>query len=279
MKLQVIHCGNFKLDGGAMFGIVPKRLWTRYNLADENNLCTWAMRNLLIEDGNKLILIDCGIGDKQSEKFFSFYEPHGPKMIESLNKVGISPDDVTDVVLTHLHFDHSGGAVIINKNREYTTTFPNARYWSNQKHWDWATVNPNPREKASFIKENLLPIQESGQLNFINEGQSPFSKIEFIFIDGHTEKQMIPKISYQHKTIVFAADILPSISHIPLPYIMSYDVRPLLSISEKEHLLKEALAKEWFIFFQHDPAHEVCTLQQTKKGIRHKDILNLTDLI
>lgn len=271
MKLQVIHTGMFKLDGGAMFGVVPKSIWSRTNPADDNNLCSWAMRCLLIEDGNQLILIDNGIGNKQNEKFFSHYHLFGGYSLESsLKYAGYLPDDITDVFQTHLHFDHCGGGVK-QKDRTkdaFELTFKNAKYWSNHDHWLWAT-NPNAREKASFLQENILPIQESGHLAFIDPLQaSPFPSFEIIYVNGHTEKQMLPKIRYKDKCIVFAADLLPSCGHIPLPYVMGYDVRPLITLEEKEKFLKEAVDQDYIIYFEHDPEIECATLKNTEKGVR-----------
>jgi glyoxylase-like metal-dependent hydrolase (beta-lactamase superfamily II) len=276
MNIYSINTGNFKLDGGAMFGVVPKTLWQKTNPADDNNMCSWAMRSLLIEMDNKLILIDTGIGDKQSEKFFSHYYLHGNDSLSSgLKSFGFSPDDITDVFLTHLHFDHCGGAVQWNKNRTgFEPAFKNAIYWSNEEHWLWAT-EPNPREKASFLKENILPIQESGQLQFVNRisdfTENVFPNIDVLFVDGHTESMMIPHIHYQNETIVFMADLLPSTGHIPLPYVMGYDTRPLLTLSEKERFLNDAAAKNYILFLEHDYYNECCTLQQTEKGIRLND--------
>jgi glyoxylase-like metal-dependent hydrolase (beta-lactamase superfamily II) len=271
MNLHIIECGLFKLDGGAMFGVVPKSLWSRTNPADDNNMCTWAMRCLLIEDGNRLILIDNGMGDKQNEKFFSHYFIHGDKTLEgSLNDVGFSFDDVTDVFLTHLHFDHCGGGVQW-KDRERQiaeTVFRNANYWTNEAHWHWA-AKPNPREKASFLTENLLPMQESGQLKFVDPDMpSPFDQFDIAYADGHTDKMMIPHIRYNEKTIVFAADLLPSTGHIPLPYVMGYDTRPLLTMKEKSIFLKKAVDEQYIIFFEHDAQNECCTLKMTEKGVR-----------
>ncbi len=271
MQLHIIHTGLFKLDGGAMFGVVPKSIWSRTNPADENNLCTWAMRCLLIEDGNRLILIDNGLGDKQDEKFYRHFHPHGDYSLEkSMKKAGFSFDDVTDVFLTHLHFDHCGGGIRW-KDRDrklLETTFVNATYWSNPDHWQWA-VEPNAREKASFLKENILPMQESGQLKLIDSHDaSPFGQFDILFVDGHTEKMMIPHIKYKGKTIVFAADLLPSAGHVPLPYIMSYDVRPLVTLKEKEQFLMKAIDEEYIIFFEHDAVNECCTLKMTEKGPR-----------
>ncbi|MBT8323131.1 MAG: MBL fold metallo-hydrolase [Eudoraea sp.] len=274
MKLYPIECGNFKLDGGAMFGVVPKTLWSRTNPADANNLIDMAARCLLIEDGKRLILIDNGMGDKQSEKFFGYYYLWGDHSLDkSLEKHGFHRNDITDVFLTHLHFDHCGGSVRWNKDRTgYEPAFPNAVYWSNEAHWDWA-IHPNPREKASFLKENIMPIQESGQLQFVNPRGEAFmeeSPLGFgiLTVDGHTEKQMIPHISYQGKTLVFMADLLPTTGHIPLPYVMGYDTRPLITLEEKARFLEKAVAGDYFLFLEHDASHEICTLKETEKGVR-----------
>lgn len=283
MKLYPIETGNFKLDGGAMFGVVPKTIWQKTNPADENNMCSWAMRSLLIEDGNRLILIDCGIGDKQSEKFFSHYYMYGDATLESsLKKYGFHPDDITDVFLTHLHFDHCGGAIRWNKDRTgFEPVFKNAIYWSTENHWKWAT-EPNPREKASFLSENILPIQESGQLQFVNrEGsftKEVFPKMDVLFVDGHTESMMIPHIHYQGKTVVFMADLLPSTGHIPLPYVMGYDTRPLITLGEKELFLNSAADNEFVLFMEHDSLNECCTLQHTEKGVRLNNAFGFSEL-
>ncbi len=280
MKLHVINTGFFKLDGGAMFGVVPKSLWQRTNPADQNNMCNWAMRCLLIEDGDRLILIDNGIGDKQTEKFFSYYYLHGDDSLQkSLNQKGFDFSDITDVFMTHLHFDHCGGGVKWNKDRTgYELVFPNARYWSNKEHWEWAT-QPNAREKASFLKENIMPIQESGQLNFVDVNQpSPFTQFDIFFADGHTEKQMIPIINYKGNKVAFMADLLPSVGHIPLPYVMGYDTRPLLTLGEKEHFLNRVVNEEMILFLEHDGENECCTLKQTEKGPRLGETLVLSDL-
>lgn len=274
MKLHVINTGNFKLDGGAMFGVVPKTLWSKTNPADENNMCNWSMRCLLIEDGNRLILIDNGIGDKQDAKFFSHYYLNGNETLaSSLKQAGFSTDDVTDMFLTHLHFDHCGGSIRYNNSRSgFETVFKNATYWSNAEHWEWAT-KPNPREKASFLKENIIPIQESGQLKFIDGETSKQlgENISISYMRGHTDAMMIPHIQYKGKTVVFMADLLPSTGHIPLPYVMGYDTRPLLTMTEKEKFLKEAADKEYVLFLEHDSVNECCTLQHTEKGIRLKE--------
>lgn len=278
MQLHTINTGFFKLDGGAMFGVVPKTLWNRVHPADENNRCTWTMRSLLIEEGERLILIDTGLGNKQSDKFFSHYEPHGPDIDFSLKEQGFSRDDITDVFLTHLHFDHCGGC-IERKGEQLVPAFKNATFWSNEKHWQWA-VNPNAREKASFLKENILPIQESGRLQFIEEKEGiAFTKnISIRFCGGHTDAMMLPQISYKNRTIVFMADLLPSVHHIPLPWVMAYDMFPLQSLEEKEIFLKEALGKEYILYFEHDPKNECCTLKSTEKGIRAADIFTLADI-
>ena len=269
MKINIIDTGYFKLDGGAMFGVVPKTLWNKHNPADDKNLCSWAMRCLLIEDGDKLILIDTGLGDKQDDKFFGFYDLHGDAtLISSIQKKGYNITDITDVILTHLHFDHVGGAVKYNSDRSMLIpTFPNAIYWSNEQHWQWAT-NPNPREKASFLKENILPLKESGQLKFIERGISPFSNIDFIHVDGHTEQMMLPVISYNDQKVIYVADLIPSSFHIPLPWIMSYDVRPLLTMQEKENILQKSVEEKYVLLFEHDPVYEAAVVEKTEKGIK-----------
>ena len=268
MTLHIINTQFFKLDGGAMFGVVPKSLWQRTNPADENNLCTWAMRCLLIEDGNKLMLIDNGIGDKQDAKFLSHYYLHnGEGIVPSLNKAGFDANDITDMFLTHLHFDHCGGGVRYENNK-LGLTFKNATYWSNAGHWQWAT-KPNPREKASFLKENILPMEESGNLKFIDLNEpAPFSNIDIMYADGHTDKMMIPKIRYKDYVICYMADLLPSVGHLPLPYVMGYDTRPLLTLQEKESFLNEAADKGYVLFMGHDPVNECCTVKHTDKGVR-----------
>lgn len=273
MKIHVIETGLFKLDGGAMFGVVPKTLWQKTNPSDENNMCTWALRCLLIEDGKRLMLVDTGIGDKQSEKFFSHYHLQGnDTLIGSIRKAGFHEDDITDVMLTHLHFDHCGGAIAWNSQKDgYRPVFKNAIYWSNAAHWQWAT-EPNAREKASFLAENILPIQESGQLKFV-ERTGSFSKevfpyIDLLFVDGHTDSMMIPHIKYKGKTIVFMADLLPSVGHIPLPYVMGYDTRPLITLEEKGTFLDTAATENFVLFLEHDSVNECCTLQHTEKGVR-----------
>ena len=283
MKLHVLNTGFFKLDGGAMFGVVPKSLWSRTNPADENNMCSWALRSLLIEDGDRLMLIDTGMGDKQSDKFFSHYHLHGTDSLDqNLNKLGFSKDDITDVFLTHLHFDHCGGAVVWNEQKNgYRPNFKNANYWSTENHWEWA-VNPNGREKASFLKENILPIQESGQLKFIkNEGQltkNVFNNIDVLFVDGHTENMMIPHIKYQGKTLVFMADLLPSVGHLPLPYVMGYDTRPLTTLKEKGAFLSFAEKNDYVLFLEHDSVNECCTLKSTEKGVRLERSFDFNEL-
>jgi len=275
MKIYPLNTGNFKLDGGAMFGVVPKSLWSRTNPADENNMCSWSMRCLLIEEGDRLILIDTGIGDKQSEKFFSHYYLFGDdSLMRNLNALGFSPDDITDVFLTHLHFDHCGGAISQVGGNIFRPVFKNATYWSNEKHWNWA-INPNPREKASFLKENILPLQESGQLKFINRigdyTKNIFPNVDVLFVDGHTDSQMIPHIKYKGKTLVFMADLLPSVGHIPLPYVMGYDTRPLLTLSEKEKFLNKAADEEYILFLVNyfnlkiAAINIICIFKQPKK--------------
>ncbi|GCC53096.1 MBL fold metallo-hydrolase [Chryseotalea sanaruensis] len=274
MKLHVINTGFFKLDGGAMFGVVPKSIWQKSNTPDENNMCTWAMRCLLVEDGNRLILIDNGIGDKQDAKFFSHYYLHGDdNLLKSIYQAGFSPDDITDMFLTHLHFDHCGGGVKYNGDK-LELVFKNAKYWSNEDHWQWAT-KPNPREKASFIKENIMPMQESGHLEYVKQGSLPF---DIFYASGHTDKMMIPKINYKGHTICYMADLLPSIGHIPLPYVMGYDTRPLLTLEEKERFLNEAADKKYVLFLEHDAVNECCTVQRTEKGIRLEKAFSLNEL-
>lgn len=287
MNLHTINTGFFKLDGGAMFGVVPRIIWSKSNPADENNLCTWALRCLLIEEGNRLILVDTGIGNKQDAKFFSHYDLHEHQSIgDSLKSNGFNAADITDVFLTHLHFDHCGGAIIRNGN-QLVPAFPNATYWSNEKHWVWAT-EPNEREKASFLKENILPIKESGLLQMIPVAEqagsdrlasSPFANgFNIRFVNGHTQSMMLPQLSYKGRTVVFMADLLPSASHLPIPYVMAYDMFPLTSLKEKKAFLEEALEGDYVLFFEHDPVHECCTLQKTEKGIRVKDFFLLKDL-
>ena len=279
MKIYPIQTGNFKLDGGAMFGVVPKSIWQKTNPADSNNMIDMGMRSLLIEDGNKLTLIDTGMGNKQSDKFFGYYYQFGDFSLDtSLASYGFHRDDITDVFLTHLHFDHCGGSIQWNKNQTgYEPAFKNAKFWSNQEHWNWAT-NPNPREKASFLEENILPIQESGQLNFISENSFQQVGFDVLKMDGHTEKQMLPKVFYQGKTIIFMADLLPTIGHIPVPYVMGYDTRPLVTIKEKKAFLSEAADNEYFLFLEHDAYSEICTVQHTNKGVRLKETHKFKDI-
>ncbi len=278
MQLISIHTGLFKLDGGAMFGVVPKKIWNNLVPADDNNLCTWAMRSLLVIGDGKVVLIDCGMGNKQDDKFFGHYEPHGEFSLEgSLKKNGILPADITDVFLTHLHFDHCGGAVKKDEKGKLVPAFHNARYWSNEKHWNWAT-NPNAREKASFLKENFIPLQEHGVLNFIEEDEELFSGFSTIWVYGHTDAMMLPVIKFHDKTIVYCADLLPSYAHIPLPYVMGYDVRPLITIKEKEVFLKEAVDKNYYLFFEHDNVNECCTVHNTEKGIRPKEFYKVNEI-
>jgi glyoxylase-like metal-dependent hydrolase (beta-lactamase superfamily II) len=297
MKLYTINTGYFKLDGGAMFGVVPKSIWNKLNPADENNMCSWALRCLLIEDEGRLILIDNGMGDKQDAKFFGHYYLHGDDTLDkSLAQHGFTKDDITDIFLTHLHFDHCGGS-IVREGEKLVPAFKNATYWSNERHWQWAT-EPNDREKASFLKENILPIQESGQLKFLNVNgessdvssseavgspltthDSPLtSHVSFYSVCGHTDSMMLPKINCKGKTVVFMADLLPSAAHIPLPYVMAYDMFPLTTLNEKKLFLTEAQQNDYVLFFEHDPLIECCTLQMTEKGIRVKETFKLSDL-
>ena len=299
MNVYSINTGNFKLDGGAMFGVVPKSMWQKLNPPDVNNLCNWSMRCLLLEDGDKLILIDNGIGNKQDAKFFSHYYLNGNDSLESaLKQNGFSKDDITDVVLTHLHFDHCGGSVErVGDNLQ--TTFKNANYWSNQLHWQWAT-QPNDREKASFLKENILPIEQSGQLKFIDGviaanhaaqtiqavatnnlqtiASTILSSLSYKIVNGHTDAMMLPQIKYKDHTIVFMADLLPSAAHIPIPYVMAYDMFPLTTLQEKKSFLNEAVTNKYVLFFEHDAMNECCTLQQTDKGIKVEKCFKLSDL-
>jgi glyoxylase-like metal-dependent hydrolase (beta-lactamase superfamily II) len=279
MKLHTIDTGFFKLDGGAMFGVVPKSLWSKQQPADELNLCTWAMRCLLIELPNRLILIDTGIGSKQDAKFFSHYHLHGDDTLDrSLKTKGFSRADITDVFLTHLHFDHVGGAIERVGDR-YLPTFPHAQYWSNEAHWNWA-VQPNAREKASFLKENIVPIQEHGQLRFVEQaGPQPFgADIDIRYMYGHTEAMMLPQIRYKEQTLVYMADLLPSVAHLPLPWVMSYDMFPLKTLSEKESFLNEAADKQYILYLEHDPKHECAILQHTEKGVRLAETFPLSNL-
>jgi glyoxylase-like metal-dependent hydrolase (beta-lactamase superfamily II) len=278
MNLFSINTGYFKLDGGAMFGVVPKSIWSKINPADENNMCSWALRCLLIQDEDRLVLVDTGIGNKQSEKFFGHYYLHGDDTLDkSLAAHGFTKDDITDVILTHLHFDHCGGA-IIRDGENLVPAFKNATYWSNERHWAWAT-NPNDREKASFLNENILPIKESGKLKFIETSANDFpTNIMIRQVFGHTEAMMLPQVTYKGKSILFMADLLPSAGHIPLPYVMGYDMFPSTTLTEKENFLTEALQNDYVLFFEHDPTIECCTLQMTDKGIRIKDSFKLSDL-
>ena len=285
MNLYTINTGYFKLDGGAMFGVVPKSIWQKTNPPDNNNMCSWAMRSLLIEDGNRLILIDTGMGNKQSEKFFGYYYLHGNDSLKgSLAQNGFCEDDITDVFLTHLHFDHCGGSIewANNDHTHLQPVFKNTKFWSNEHHWKWAT-EPNRRERASFLKENINPIEESGQLNHIERKDritpNAFENIDVFFADGHTESQMLPMISYKDKKIVFMADLLPSVGHIPLPYVMGYDTRPLLTMDEKQLFLNMAADEELILFLEHDPKNECCTVQHTEKGVRVKDKFSLKEIL
>jgi glyoxylase-like metal-dependent hydrolase (beta-lactamase superfamily II) len=284
MKIYPIHTGNFKLDGGAMFGVVPKTLWSRTNPADENNMCNWSMRCMLIEDGDRLTLIDTGIGDKQSEKFFSFYFLHGDYSLDgSLKKLGFHRDDITDVFLTHLHFDHCGGAIARNpKGEGFIPAFKNARFWSNERHWNWAT-EPNAREKASFLSENILPIRESGQLQMIDIGEkdgvyTTDLGFDVLLVSGHTDAQMCPVIDYQGQKLIFMADLLPSTGHIPLPYVMGYDTRPLITLAEKKSFMQQAADEEYLLFLEHDYTSELCMVKNTERGVRLKETFQFSEV-
>ncbi|MBK7109657.1 MAG: MBL fold metallo-hydrolase [Bacteroidetes bacterium] len=278
MKLTSFDCGTFKLDGGAMFGVVPKKIWNKLIPANENNLCTWSMRCLLVETDNRKILIDCGMGTKQDPKFFSHYEPAGNIAIhDSLQDLHLSKEEITDVFLTHLHFDHCGGAVEMDANGKLIPTFPNATYWSNEQHFQWAEF-PNAREKASFLKENFIPLREHGVLKFLKEDEELLPGFSTILVHGHTESMMLPKLEYNGKTVVYAADLIPSYAHIPLPYVMGYDVRPLQTLKEKELFLNTALENNYHLIFEHDAQNETCTLQMTEKGIRHNVLGKISDI-
>ena len=279
MKAYSIETGFFKLDGGAMFGVVPKSIWQKSNPADGNNMCTWAMRCLLVEEGDRLILIDNGIGDKQSEKFFSHYYLHGnDTLVNSLAAHGFTPDDITDMVMTHLHFDHCGGGIRRKPDQTgFETVFRNATYWSSQRQWQWAT-HPNPREKASFLAENIMPISESGQLRFLSENEELIPGFRVMFANGHTDGMMIPHIEYKGKTLVYMADLLPSTGHIPLAYVMGYDTRPLITLEEKDRFMQEAADKGYVLFLEHDPNVQCCTVHVTDKGIRLDDSFPLSDI-
>lgn len=276
MKLYSIETGRFKLDGGAMFGVVPKSIWNKLNPADENNMINMAMRCLLIEDGNRLMLIDNGIGNKQDSKFFGHYYLHGDFSLEkSLAAHGFCKDDITDMVLTHLHFDHCGGSIQWNNDRtKYETAFKNATYWINEKHWQEALA-PNAREKASFLKENILPIMESGQLKLINEGELFHPEIDLLYTNGHTNNMMLPVVPYQNTKLIYLADAIPTTAHIPIPYVMGYDVRPLEAMKEKTNILTQAVQNNYLLFFEHDPFNEMCSVHETEKGIRMNEILTL----
>ncbi len=284
MNLYPVNAGNFKLDGGAMFGVVPKSLWQRTNPADSNNMIDIAARCLLIEDGNRLILIDTGMGDKQSDKFFGYYYLWGDDTIDkSLNRYGFHRDDITDVFMTHLHFDHCGGSIQWNKDKTgYEPAFKNAKFWSNADHWQWAT-KPNNREKASFLKENILPMEESGQLHFTSLPELDLLKnselgFDIFFANGHTDKQMIPMINHNGKTICFMADLLPTAGHLPIPFVMGYDTRPLLTLGEKEKFLKMAADNNYYLFLEHDAHNEIITVKNTEKGVRLNEVFSCNDI-
>ena len=280
MKLYSIETGNFKLDGGAMFGVVPKPLWEKTNPADSKNRIEMSARCLLIEDGDKLILVDAGLGDKQSEKFFSHYSRSGDaSLLTSLNSLGCSPNDITDVLFTHLHFDHCGGATK-REGDKIVPVFKNARFYCSKSHWEWATVSPNPRERASFLQENLLPLMESGQLTLYNgdeDGVYPELGLDLVLVNGHTEKMALPKVKYKGKTILFASDLVPTAGHIPVPYLMGYDVRPLVTMTEKSSILKSAVEQDTLLFMQHDPYNEIVVLKDTEKGVRLDNGMSLKE--
>lgn len=279
MNLYTIDTGFLKLDGGAMFGVVPKSIWKKLNPPDENNMCNWAMRCLLVEDGNRLILIDNGIGDKQDDKFFGYYYPNGDDTLsKSLAKHGFHEDDITDMFLTHLHFDHCGGSIKLNSTKDkLIPAFKNATYWSNEKHWEWAT-KPNAREKASFLKENILPIKESGQLKFLKEGDRLTDNFEIRMVSGHTESMMLPILNYKENKIAYCADLIPSAGHTPIPYVMAYDTRPLLSLEEKTNFLNDAVKENYILYFEHDPVNECAILEMTERGPKLKSTLSLKEI-
>lgn len=279
MNLHVIDTGHFKLDGGAMFGVVPKALWNRHQPADKNNRCTWAMRCLLIEAHGRVILIDTGMGNKQDDRFRSHFEPHGEgDLLASIARAGYTREEITDVVLTHLHFDHCGGAVQKRPNGDLELTFPNAIHWSEENHWKWAT-DPNPRERASFLKENILPIQESGMLRFVNDDTEIIPELWFAIADGHTHGMLIPHLEIGEETLVFMADLLPSPTHIPLAWVMGYDIDPLQTIREKEAFLAEAAENNFILFYEHDPVIECSRVIETEKGFRASDLMSLADIL
>lgn len=286
MLIKPLDTGLFKLDGGAMFGVVPKSIWQKQSPADERNLCNWAMRCLLVEEGNRLMLVDTGAGDKQDAKFFAYYDlPNGKTLVGAVEQAGYSIHDVTDVLLTHLHFDHAGGAVRYrDANRtKLEATFPRASYWSHSGQWDWAT-NPNPRERATYLRENFMPLHENGQLRFIDHEDLAIPGIDLLYVDGHTEKMALPTFQVSGptgklRTVAFCADLIPSVAHIPVPYVMGYDVRPLLTLNEKTEFLNRAVAEDWILVFDHDPNVEAATLERTEKGVRVKDAGTLAEFL
>ncbi|AKD53964.1 MBL fold metallo-hydrolase [Spirosoma radiotolerans] len=286
MLIKPLDTGLFKLDGGAMFGVVPKSIWQKQSPADERNLCNWAMRCLLVEEGNRLMLVDTGAGDKQDAKFFAYYDlPNGKTLVGAVEQAGYSINDITDVLLTHLHFDHAGGAVQYTdaSRTKLEATFPRASYWSHSGQWDWAT-NPNPRERATYLRENFMPLHENDQLRFIDQEDLAIPGVDLLYVDGHTEKMTLPTFQVtgrtgQRRTVAFCADLIPSVAHIPVPYVMGYDVRPLLTLNEKTEFLNRAVAEDWVLVFDHDPTVEAATLERTDKGVRVKDTGTLAEFL
>jgi glyoxylase-like metal-dependent hydrolase (beta-lactamase superfamily II) len=280
MELYSIETGFFKLDGGAMFGVVPKTLWSRHIQPDVNNLCTWAMRCLLVSTGQRLILIDTGIGNKQSERFYGYYDLHGEaNLTGSLAQVGVGPGEVTDVVLTHLHFDHCGGAVTRRPDGNgWAPTFPNATYWISRDQYAWAHPHPNAREKASFLTENFIPLFEQGCVQLVERGENA-AGLDVLMVDGHTDGMMLPLLEVNGQKILYCADLLPSVAHLPVAWVMGYDTRPLRTLEEKSAILSRAASENWLLFFEHDAVHEVCSLKFSEKGVTHHETFTLKEAV